>query len=72
LRSLEEQAKRQRARIVARVGARSHARSGHPAAIYVDMRNAHFFDPATGDAIYGDGDTVASPLPSALEHRREH
>jgi multiple sugar transport system ATP-binding protein len=72
LRSLEEQAKRQRARIVARVGARSQARSGHPAAIYIDMRNAHFFDPATGDAIYGEGDTLASPLASGMEDRREH
>src|SRR5215470_374909 len=64
LRSLEEQAKSQRARIIARVGARSRARSGHPAAVHIDMRNAHFFDLATGEAIYGDSVGVASPLPS--------
>src|SRR5215467_75753 len=72
LRSLEEQAKSQRARVVARVGARSLARSGHPAAIYVDMRNAHFFDLSTGEAIYGDGDAVARPLSSTMERLREH
>src|SRR5215469_3325097 len=71
LRSLEEQAKSQRARIIARVGARSRARSGHPAAVHIDMRNAHFFDLATGEAIYGDSVGVASPLPSAMERRRE-
>ena len=73
LRSLEEQAKSQRARIVARVGARSLARAGNPAAVYVDMRNAHFFDLSTGEAIYGDGDgdPAVSPLPSAMERRRE-
>ena len=71
LRSLEEQAKSQRARIIARVGARSRARSGQPAAVHIDMRNAHFFDLATGEAIYGDSVGVASPLPSAMERRRE-
>jgi multiple sugar transport system ATP-binding protein len=54
LRSLEEQARKRQARIAARVGSRSRARSGEMAAVHVDMRNAHFFDLVSGEAIYGD------------------
>ncbi len=63
LRSLEEQARKQRANIVARVSARSDARTGQQAAVYVDMRNAHFFDLTTGEAISGDTIAIASPAP---------
>ena len=62
LRSLERQARNRRTRIAARVGARSHARSGETAAVHIDMRNAHFFDLATGDAIYGDCAPVATAV----------
>ncbi len=69
LRSLEQQARDQRASVVARVGARSRARTGEPAEVHVDMRNAHFFDLTTGEAIYGDTVVTASALPSTRDHR---
>ena len=65
LRSLEEQARNRQARIVARVGSRSQARSGEMAAVHVDMRNAHFFDLATGEAIYGDHVPLESTVSAA-------
>jgi multiple sugar transport system ATP-binding protein len=65
LRSLEQQARNRRARIAARVGARSQARSGETAAVHVDMRNAHFFDLGTGDAIYGDRAAVRTTVSAA-------
>ena len=65
LRSLEQQALKRQARVAARVGSRSQARSGETAAIHVDMRNAHFFDLATGEAIYGDPAAVATPVSAA-------
>jgi multiple sugar transport system ATP-binding protein len=64
LRSLEEQARKQRANIVARVSARSDARSGQQAAVYLDMRNAHFFDLTSGEAIAGDTIAVGTPAPA--------
>jgi hypothetical protein len=64
LRSLEEQAKKQRASMVARVSARSDARSGQQAAVYVDMQNAHFFDLTSGDAIAGGTIAVGTPAPA--------
>jgi multiple sugar transport system ATP-binding protein len=54
VRSLKQQEQEQRTTVTARVSARSKARPGERAAIHVDMRNAHFFDLETGDAIYGD------------------
>src|SRR5260221_9608830 len=51
VRSLEEQARKQRANLVARVGARSDARTDQQAAVHVDIRNAHFFDLTTRKAI---------------------
>jgi len=65
LRSLEQQAMNRQARIAARVGSRSHARSGETAAVHVDMRNAHFFDLTTGDAIYGDRVAVGTTVSAA-------
>jgi multiple sugar transport system ATP-binding protein len=38
---------------VARMHARSAAREGEHVEVAVDTRELHFFDPATGDAIYG-------------------
>jgi len=54
VRSLERQARQQRTTVIARVSARSKARSGETATVHADMRNAYFFDLATGEAIYGD------------------
>ena len=65
LRSLHEQAGNRQARIAARVGARSQARAGETAAMLVDMRNAHFFDLATGEAIYGDRAAAATTVSAA-------
>jgi len=65
LRSLEQQAMNHRARIAARVGSRSQARAGETAAMHIDMRNAHFFDLTTGDAIYGERVAVGTKV-SAL------
>ena len=64
LRSLEEQARKQRANVVARVSARSRARTDQQAALYVDMRNAHFFDLTTGEAIAGDTIAIANAAPA--------
>jgi multiple sugar transport system ATP-binding protein len=64
LRSLEEQARKQRANVVARVSARSDARSGQQAAVYLDMRNAHFFDLASGESIAGDAIAIGTPTPA--------
>jgi len=64
VRSLEQQAEKRRTTVMARVSARSQARSGGTATLHADMRNAHFFDVETGDAIYG-GDRVAVGTSSA-------
>jgi multiple sugar transport system ATP-binding protein len=66
VRSLERQARQQRATAIARVSARSKARAGEAVALYADMRNAHFFDLATGDAIY-DGRVTEGARVSATE-----
>jgi len=66
VRSLERQARQQRATVIARVSARSKARAGEPVALYADMRNAHFFDLATGEAIY-DGQATEGDRVSATE-----
>ena len=65
VRSLERQAQQQRATVIARVSARSKARSGDSAAVHADMRNAHFFDLVTGDAIYGQPIAAGTPLSAA-------
>jgi len=65
LRSLEQQAMNRQARIAARVGSRSQAHSGETVAVHVDMRNAHFFDLTTGDAIYGDRVAVGTTVSAA-------
>jgi multiple sugar transport system ATP-binding protein len=55
VRALERQARRQRATVIARLSARSSARTGETAVLHADMRNAHFFDIETGEAIYDGG-----------------
>jgi multiple sugar transport system ATP-binding protein len=50
---LEEEAASHRTPFVARMHARSRAREGERVEIVVDTRELHFFDPATGDGIYG-------------------
>jgi multiple sugar transport system ATP-binding protein len=53
LRKLEEEASRNKTPFVARMHARSHAREGSRVEVFVDTRELHFFDPATGAGIYG-------------------
>jgi multiple sugar transport system ATP-binding protein len=69
VRSLERQAQQRRATVIARVSARSRARSGEVAAVHADMRNAHFFDLVTGDGIYGRPVAAGTPLPAAERTR---
>jgi multiple sugar transport system ATP-binding protein len=54
LERLERQAARGANRFVARMHPRTRAREGEPLDIFVDTRNLHFFDPETGQAIYGE------------------
>jgi multiple sugar transport system ATP-binding protein len=48
------QTKRKSSLWVARVGQTSRAREGEPIELVVDTSRLRFFDPETGDAIYGD------------------
>ena len=43
---------------VARLDAESTAREGERLSLVVDTRRLHFFDPATGDAVRGDGEAL--------------
>jgi multiple sugar transport system ATP-binding protein len=45
----------QRSRFVARVSGRTSAMEGHPTQFAVDTASLLFFDPQTGDALYGAG-----------------
>ncbi len=66
VRALEQQAQKHRTTVIARVSAKSQARSGEMAALHADMHNAHFFDVETGEAIYGgDGAAVEAPVSAA-------
>jgi multiple sugar transport system ATP-binding protein len=49
---LEEEALEQKTPFIARAHARSAAREGERVELAVDTRELHFFDPASGDAIY--------------------
>jgi multiple sugar transport system ATP-binding protein len=50
---LEEGASDQTTTFVARMHARSRAREGERVDLFVDTRELHFFDPGTGEGIYG-------------------
>jgi multiple sugar transport system ATP-binding protein len=63
LEELEEKAGERRSSFVARVGSETTARPAERREIYVDTRKLHFFDPSTGEAIYGGIETDL--LPSA-------
>jgi multiple sugar transport system ATP-binding protein len=61
LEALEAQATVHRSPFIARVSPESRARVGERSELLVDARKLHFFDSATGDAIYDDGAAVAAP-----------
>ena len=54
LQKLEEDASEERTTFVARLHARTRARDGESIRLFVDTRSLHFFDPETGNGIYGD------------------
>jgi multiple sugar transport system ATP-binding protein len=53
LQKLEDEASANKTPFVARMHARSRAREGERVELFVDTRELHFFDPHTGDGIYG-------------------
>jgi len=53
LEGLEESAAQRRTTFVARLSSRSRAREGGQITVAVDTRALHFFDPETGESIYG-------------------
>jgi multiple sugar transport system ATP-binding protein len=50
---LREQAEEGKTRFIARVSGRAEAKEGEQIELVVDTRGLHFFDPETGDGIYG-------------------
>jgi multiple sugar transport system ATP-binding protein len=52
---LREQARERRSTFIARAGPETTARIGERREIWVDTRKLYFFDPSTGNSIYGDG-----------------
>jgi multiple sugar transport system ATP-binding protein len=60
---LERTALAQTTRFVASVSAKTRAAEGGPAELAVDLAGLHFFDPETGEAIYGDR---PAPRPGSL------
>jgi multiple sugar transport system ATP-binding protein len=63
LEDLKEQASERRTTFMTRAGPETTARVGEHREIHVDTRKLYFFDPATGDSIYGD--RPASPAAAA-------
>jgi multiple sugar transport system ATP-binding protein len=63
LQELREQAKERKSAFIARAGPETTARVGERREIWMDTRKLYFFDPATGDSIYGDRDMT--PIDSA-------
>jgi multiple sugar transport system ATP-binding protein len=53
LEKLEEEASERKTPFIARMHARSRAREGERVEVVVDTRELHFFDPETGQGIYG-------------------
>src|SRR5205823_3525673 len=51
---LERTALAKTTRFVASVSAKTRAAEGGPAELAVDLAGLHFFDPETGEAIYGE------------------
>jgi len=60
---LERTALAQTTRFVASVSAKTRAAEGGPAELAVDLAGLHFFDPETGEAIYGE---PPAPRPGSL------
>jgi multiple sugar transport system ATP-binding protein len=52
---LQERARERRSTFIARAGPETTARIGERREIWVDTRKLYFFDPTTGNSIYGDG-----------------
>jgi multiple sugar transport system ATP-binding protein len=63
LQELREQVKERRTTFIARAGPETSARVGARREIWVDTRKLYFFDPATGESIYGD--RVVTPIDTA-------
>ncbi|MGZ8565537.1 MAG: ABC transporter ATP-binding protein, partial [Actinomycetota bacterium] len=59
LRVLKEQASERRTPFIARASPETTARAGERCEIFVDTRKLYFFDPATGDSIYGDQEAAS-------------
>jgi len=55
LQAVEQRAQAGHSEFLARLNPRTSAREGDPIDLVVDVRRLHFFDPATGLGIYGDG-----------------
>jgi multiple sugar transport system ATP-binding protein len=66
LQELHEQASEGRTTFIAKAGPETGAAVGQRVEIYVDTRKLHFFDPATGQAIYGER---IAPLSSVAASR---
>jgi multiple sugar transport system ATP-binding protein len=66
---LERTALAQTTRFVASVSAKTRAAEGGPAELAVDLGGLHFFDPETGEAIYGER-PAPRPGSLALSRRR--
>jgi multiple sugar transport system ATP-binding protein len=60
LEALEAQASSRQTPFVARVSPESKARAGEKIELAVDTRKLYFFDPGTGEAIYGDPKDVGA------------
>ena len=60
LEDLQEQASERRTTFIARTGPETRARPGGRLEIWVDTRKLYFFDPSTGESIYGEGEPATS------------
>ena len=66
LEDLEEQASERRTTFIARASPETDAKVGERREMFVDARRLYFFDPATGQSIYGDRERASSGAPSSL------
>jgi multiple sugar transport system ATP-binding protein len=60
LEELKEQAKESRTTFIARTSPETRARPGGNLEIWVDTRKLYFFDPTSGESIYGEGEPASS------------